>query len=105
MRCWATRSCGSALALDEPDDVVDRIEVLRNEVLVLDPDVEGLLQEADQLEHARRVDDAGLDQRGRSLERRRVVAEEEVRGEKLANSLFHGRMLHVVQGFGNPSFA
>jgi hypothetical protein len=66
---------------DEAGDVRDRVEVLREDLLVRDRDLVALLNEPDQLENDRRVDDADLDEGVIVLERhpsalREVVLQE-----------------------------
>ena len=65
-----------ALALDEPDDVVDRLEVLGHEFVVRDLDLVRVLEPADELEDARRVDDPRFDQRLVPRQAAGVVAED-----------------------------
>ena len=89
------------LPLDEVDDVVDRVEVLRKELLVRDPDVELLLEEADELEHSRRVDQAGLDQRARAGELGRVVPQEVVGGEEFAQIALNGLVTRGITRHDN----
>src|SRR5260221_4566061 len=52
------------LAGHERADALDRIEVLGQHLVVLDGDAERVLEKADHLEHARRIDDAQVEQRG-----------------------------------------
>ena len=75
---------GPVLPLDEARRCCRSSRGSPAELLVVDPDVELLLEEADELEHAGRVDEPGLDQRARAGELGRVVAEEEVGGEEFA---------------------
>jgi hypothetical protein len=90
---------------DEGDDAVDRVEVLGDELVVADADVERLLQEADELEHTGGVDDSGFDQRCRSRQACRVVAEEVVRGEELAEFGFDGRSFAYARFEANPAIS
>jgi len=57
---WPTTT---QLALDIGRDVSDGVEVLRQHLLVEDRDLELGLEEADDLEHAGRVDDPAVEQR------------------------------------------
>lgn len=50
----------TALAIDEPCDECNRIEVFRHELFVLNDDVIRVLEEAHELQDAGRVDDGSL---------------------------------------------
>ena len=64
-----------------------------DEIVVADPDAEGLFEEPDELENAGGVDDAGFDQRTRAGQAPRVVAEEEIRSQEFADLFFHSIIL------------
>ena len=76
------------------DDVVDRVEVLGNELLVGDPDVVRLLEEADELQHAGRVDDP-RPRSGTSSQRAPAGSSprKKFAARNVADLLFHGRIL------------
>src|SRR6185503_216237 len=82
------------LALDEADDPLDRIEVLRRELRVLERDPELLLQEGHELEHAGRVDHAVLEERVGARERVAASTEEKPLDDEPANFRFD--VDHVV---------
>ena len=75
------------LLADEAGDVRDRVEVLREDLLVGDLDLVALLDEADQLEDAGRVDHADLDQGVVPVEDDAVRAQREVVLQELADFL------------------
>ena len=53
----------ASLRDDERGGVLHRVEILGQELTVGDRDAELLLEERDELQHARRVDDAALEER------------------------------------------
>src|SRR5439155_27270151 len=70
----------SSHELHEP---IDGVEVLRDQFFVLDGEAVFLLEKAHQLENARRVDDAQLQQRIAVGQRRVLLAEKEVLDDEL----------------------
>jgi len=63
-----SRSCdagafGGQLAFNEACDTLDRIEIRRHELVVLDRDAVLAFEEANQLEDASRVDDPAVEER------------------------------------------
>src|SRR6185436_14587450 len=78
------------LARDVRGDALDRVEVLGQHLAILHRDAEGRLDEADDFEHAGRVDDALVEQRCAVIEKR-WIANVEVGGNEVADLLleFH----------------
>src|SRR5512145_889411 len=62
------------LSCQEGIELLETVEISGDQLVVLDGDVERRLQEADDLEHARGVHDAAL-QEGRVLVQARIIAE------------------------------
>src|SRR6266850_2522689 len=87
---------GFELAADVSADRADRVEVLRQHLVVVHFDAEGGLEKAHQLEHAGGVDDAGIEQRRVMSDGIAVVAKQEV----LADELAHGQADVVFHGQG-----
>lgn len=74
-------------ATDEIRDPVDGVEVVRQHLAVLNLDAKGVLDEEDDFEHTRRVDDATI-QQGCPIFKRCRVCHVEVRRHKSANLFF-----------------
>src|SRR6185295_6020546 len=74
----AGKRTGGALALQVGDDAADRVEVLRQHLLVGDRDAPGILEIGHELEDARRIDDAGVEERRVIGDRRETFAEQEI---------------------------
>src|SRR5581483_5291897 len=77
------------LFFDEVDQAVDRVEIFRQELVVLDLDAEGRVDEGDQLQDAGGIDDALFQQRiivGKALA---LQTEEEVIGDELSQYVLH----------------
>src|SRR5207248_3103420 len=69
---------GVKLAADVGADRADRVEVLRQHLVVVHFDAESGLEKAHQLEHAGGVDDAGVEQRRVMRDGVAVIAEQEI---------------------------
>src|SRR5882762_3776876 len=67
-------------------DGADRVEVLRQHLVVVHFDAEGRFEEAHQLEYTGGVDDPGVEQRGVVRDRIAVVAEQEILADEAAYS-------------------
>src|SRR2546425_7821458 len=75
-------------AAKELHQPIDRIEILGNELLVLDRDVVRLLEKADELQHARGIDDSELEERVARSHWLVFLAEEEVLDDEPAQVAF-----------------
>ena len=93
-------------SVDEAADPLDRVEVVRQDLLVRDLDLVGRLEKLDQLQHAGRVDHTGLDQRVASGELRPLVGERKVLRQEVSDVAFDRRVVHVPRlggSRGEPS--
>src|SRR6478672_4965829 len=89
----------AALLSHEPHDVVERVDVLGDGLVVVDLDVEPRLQEREQLDDADRVDEPAFSERLRAGQVTQIASESEVFSEKRANVLLDCRhLLTPVKG-------
>lgn len=79
--------------LDEPRCLGHGIKIGRYELVIVDGDTKPALQKSNELQHARRVDDAALEERVVVSELIRALPEEEVVDDELAYVLLN--VLHV----------
>ena len=81
---------GLQLPFDEGGHALDRIEIRGDELLVRDRDRVFGLDEGDELQDARRVDDAALEERVAVAELSIALPEQEVVDDELAYLVLHG---------------
>src|SRR5687768_16837707 len=70
---------------DETTDVVEGVQIFRNELAVADRDPVFLLDESDQLKKPSRVDDSGLKEGGVLGESRPRLSEQEIRDDEFSD--------------------
>src|SRR5512132_4694673 len=86
------------LAVEKGDEAVDRVEVLGNEILVVELDRVPRLQEAHQLQHAGRIDDAVVEERHVVGEPDVVVPQEKAVDDELPHVTADRGRLAAVAG-------
>ena len=89
------------LVFDEPHQVVDRIEVLRHELVVRDLDGKAFFKKRHQFQHTGRIDDALVEERILPVQTVCSLTEQEVVVNELTELMFnglHGRLPWRLHG-------